>query len=38
MSTSPADPAHFWPDGARLVMSVSMQFEAGRSLNAAVAG
>jgi peptidoglycan/xylan/chitin deacetylase (PgdA/CDA1 family) len=29
MSDDPAKPNHFWPDGARLVISVSMQFEAG---------
>src|ERR1700733_14732158 len=29
MATSAAEFGHFWPDGARLVVSVSMQFEAG---------
>ena len=29
MSATTAEPKHFWPDGARLVVSVSMQFEAG---------
>ncbi|HTV90771.1 MAG TPA: polysaccharide deacetylase family protein [Stellaceae bacterium] len=29
MSVAVADPGRFWPDGARLVISVSMQFEAG---------
>ena len=29
MSVATAEPRHFWPDGARLVVSISMQFEAG---------
>ncbi|MYM87633.1 polysaccharide deacetylase family protein [Rugamonas sp. FT82W] len=28
-TASPADSAAFWPNGARLVISISMQFEAG---------
>ena len=38
MSASTIEPTRFWPDGAPLVVSVSMQFEAGAQPDRAAQG